>query len=144
MKSYLDIPVPQWKPQQDGVIPESVTELKSEKEPEDEFFVLSYYYYNEKECEISSLEGKRGKATLEALKTIGRSTNKSLQNNHIDRFRVFAGGDYKYLFKKLPEDFDDLYEHKIQGESRLFYHIADNKFYIICIKNNHIPVGKHK
>lgn len=110
----------------------------------DEFYVLSYRYYNSKECEIGYLARNRGKETLEVLKKIGMSSQDTIDESGIDRFPVGNSGAYASLFNGLPDEFDVLYEHKIQGDSRLFYHRVGNRFYIICIKNNHIETKKHR
>jgi hypothetical protein len=133
-------PIPQYNPNTSRIAQVAgITKGKS-----DELYLLSYKHYKEKECEISYLQKNRGKETLTVLKKIGSSSRDTIDSVGIDKLPIDRSGKYSNLYNGLPEDFDVIYEHKVQGDSRLFYHKAGNIFYIICIKNNHIEVGKHR
>ncbi|MEK7572203.1 MAG: hypothetical protein AAB553_08085 [Patescibacteria group bacterium] len=126
-------------------IPQSATLLKDQKDPEDEYFTISYRYYSDSECQITSLNQNTARAFLQDIKTIGRTkrTPYYLKQVGINVIPVYGIGAYKSLLKNLPEDVD-LKEHKVQSTSRLFYFLKQNKFCIVAIKMNHIETDKHR
>ena len=137
LKMNNSSPIPQWEPKHDVI-------SKSADMPagnEDQCFVLSFRYYSYKKCEIDFLEKNRAREALKVLKNVGKSTINTLRDNHIDKIPVSPNGEYSSLFKGLPPDFD-VFEHKIQGDSRLFYSYSDQVFYIVLIKNNHFDTSK--
>jgi uncharacterized protein involved in propanediol utilization len=120
-----------------GSIPQYVTQLKNQ----DEFYFLSFNHYNEKVCEIKLLQKNCPKECILVLKRISQSRIGSLKENNIDKFEISNCGDYQKLYNNLTKDVQ-IFEHKIQGESRLFYFIAASKFYVVAITNNHLETGK--
>ncbi len=139
MKNENQSPIPQWKPKTDQMSQVADIAVGSDEK----CFQISFRYYKEKMCEISYLEKNRARETLKVLKTVGQSTINTLKDIKLDRLPVRAVGEYARLFKGLPPDFD-VFEHKTQGDSRLFYSSADNLFFVILIKNNHFDTSKNR
>lgn len=130
----------------EGIIPRSVAEPTYREDPEIQPFLISYYYYNDKECGIRDLEKNVSKKTLENLRTIGKLSSPSdFKTNNIDDIPVRQNGEYLKLYNRLPEG-SDLKEHKIQGTSRLFYFVTLEKirriFHIVAITGRHYETDK--
>jgi len=121
-----------------GRIPDHVA-LIAESE---QTYVIAFSHYNEDLCEIDNLEKNISKECLHDLKRISKSTIGGLAEKGIDRIRINKSGEYKKLYNKLPDPNIELFEHKIQGTSRLFYFTAKNKFCIVAIKNSHFETDK--
>jgi len=125
---------------QNKSIPTKATILSSE----DIAFTISYTQYNDKICEMKDLGGNRARAFLQLLRKMGKATSmQDFKSLNIDCYPVYYTGEYTKLFSGLPEDVE-LKEHKIQIESRLFYHIVGSKVYIVCIKNSHLETDKQR
>lgn len=121
----------------------TATKLISDDD-EDKEFIISYKYYNDKQCEIKALIKNQARELLEVLRDIGRSTNtQTLSKFNIKYIPVREEGEYKKLFSKLPDD-ADLREHPIQSTSRLFYYIVRKIVYVVCITNAHFEIGKQR
>lgn len=139
-------PIPQWKPPRNTkILDEKVALYPTRNDPEAEVFNISFKYYNDRECEISILEKNRAKKALENFKIIGRCYDfPSLMKQNINIKKVKPIGDYRKLFKNGITEDTTLREHKIQGDARLFYFIAEKIFFIIAITNNHYETDKHR
>lgn len=140
--NFYNIPKP--KNITKGKIPVSVTEIRDQKDPETQLFKISFRYYNDGECEISVLEKNNARRLLVDLRTIGKCTCvRNLKEQNIGIVPVYNSGAYKSLFNHLSPDVE-IKEHIIQATSRLFYFIEGNIFNIVTVKNNHIPLYKHR
>jgi len=106
-------------------------------------YVLSFKYYREDLCEIDFLEKNRPKECIRVFKRITQTKVGCLQTNNIDRISIKDSGDYKKLFRRLTDGIS-LYEHKVQGTSRIFYFTSLNHFYVVAITNNHYETDKHR
>lgn len=138
-------PIPQWIPNKPKLLDEQVGHYSDKSDPETEVFHISFKYYNDKECEIEGLVKNRAIEALTNLKIIGRCYDfKSLKDNGIDILKVWPSGDYKKLFTKRITQDVELREHKIQGDARLFYFIAEKMFYIAAITNSHYETDKNR
>jgi len=135
------IPTPSFKDR--GRLPESVAINPSQADDEALPYLISYEMYNDSECEIKDLLKNIARTALLDLRKIGNSTKKKLGENGIDYLPVSNSGAYTSLYNKLPPDVE-IKEHKISGDSRLFYTTSGRRFYIICIKNSHIETKKHR
>jgi len=133
--------VPQFK---EGRIPEASASSTIKKDPEEDTYLISFRYYRNDLCEIKDLIKNRGKAGLDAIKRIGQSTFRSLYNNGINFWPVENRGVYSKLFSKLPSPDIDMKEHKLQGESRIFFFIENVNFNIVAITNDHLETNKHR
>ena len=142
MQSRASIPQPEHFQYKHGVIPQNVAEIDEKSE---ESLKLSFFYYNDKACEIKYF-GKKAKNALEKIKIIGRSTRSSLDANGIQLSPVHNSGSYKKLFThKLPSDFyDSMKEHKFSGTCRIFCTLDGNTCNIIAITFNHLETGKQR
>lgn len=126
-------------------IPSEVALIRNKEDIENSNFLISFFYYNTKECEISNLRKNNAKRILNDIKTIGTSTVNTLSGNNIQSIRVINSGEYSKLFKKLPDGVDELFEHKANGTNRVFYFVEASKiFHIIAIRENHFEVGKNR
>ncbi|MBD3362696.1 hypothetical protein GF362_03185 [Candidatus Dojkabacteria bacterium] len=123
-------------------IPEKVALNPYRGDPEGEPFLISFQFFNDKISEISSLSGSASKRFVKDIRTIGGCNNTTLDKNNIKRQRVYCSGEYKKLFRKLPEDVEELREHKGAQTSRLFYFYAGKYMYIIAITQNHLETKK--
>lgn len=104
-------------------------------------YLLSFKYYREDLCEIDLLEKNRPKECIQVLKRASQAKVGSLKECNVDRIRVNGSGAYKKLFYRIPED-TELFEHKVQGTSRIFYFTAMHYFYVVAITNNHYETDK--
>lgn len=120
-----------------GRIPNDVARLPGG----DKHYVISFKYYNDKLCEIDDLTKNSPKACLQLFKKITRTTLGNLRNENIDQLRIHNSGDYKRLFNSLTHEVD-LFEHKLQATSRIFYFISANEFHIVAITQNHLETDK--
>lgn len=133
--------IPQQKLRSDA-IPYDVA-IHRDKDIENEFFTISYRFYNDKECGIDSLVKNNSKRFLKDLRKIGNSNPLTLQSNNISSITVKNSGEYKKLYSKLTEDVQIL-EHKGSGTSRLFYFYSGFEFYIIAITSRHYETNKNR
>jgi len=137
-------PIPKWKPKKNKYIPDRVSNVPKESDPEVECYHLSFQFYNESTCEISHLVKNNARRALLNIKTIGRCYDiSSLKSNNIDITPVQNAGAYKKLFRGLTDDVE-MREHEVQGTSRIFYFISDKMFYLIAITNSHLETSKHR
>lgn len=104
-------------------------------------YVITYKFYKDDLCELDSLEKNRPKECLKILKRIGQTMLGKLHENNIDRLRIDNLGEYKKLFNKLTPD-TKIFEHKVQGTSRIFYFTRDYEFHIVAITNKHFETCK--
>jgi len=132
--------VPKFK---EGKIPEASASSIIRKDPEESFYLISFRYYRNDLCEIKDLLKNRGRAGLDALKKIGQSNFRTLHSNGINPLPVEKNGEYTKLFTQLPSPDVDMKEHKLQGESRIFFFLEDIKFNVIAITNSHFETRKH-
>lgn len=107
-------------------------------------YLISFRYYNEKNCELRLLEKNKFRACIDVFKRVTQSKIGSLKEQNIDEIRISNAGQYKQLYNKLPHDDIQILEHKIQSTSRIFYFLSGPVFYITAIKNNHLETGKIK
>lgn len=120
-----------------GKIPNSVTQLPSQEQT----YLLSFRHYRDDLCEVELLEKNRPKECIHVIKRVSRSKLGKLRDHNIDRIPIKNSGEYKKLFNRLTHDVE-LFEHKIQGTSRLFYFIAAHEFHIVAITNSHFETDK--
>jgi len=135
--------IPDWVPEKASeIIPEAVAENIGNSDPEAQPFMISYQYYNDRECGLQNL-GKNGpKKVLEHYRIIGScSTTRDFTRHHIKAKSITNLGEYSKLFKHLPPDID-LLENIIQGVERYFYFVVDNIFYVVSISNSHYETDK--
>jgi hypothetical protein len=118
-------------------IPNQATSLRHQ-EPH---YFLSFKFYNEKLCEVDVLEKNRPKECIQVLKRISQTTIGNLKEKNIDRIPILNKGEYKKLYNGLTKEVE-IFEHKIQGDSRLFYFTAACDFFVLAITNNHLETGK--
>lgn len=121
-------------------IPDKVAQL-SDRSDQASNYVITYKFYNESLCELDLLEKNRPKVCLQIIKRIGQTTLGQLHKNHIDCFRIENSGEYRKLFNKLTPD-TKIFEHKLQGTSRIFYFTRGHEFHIVAITNNHLETDK--
>jgi len=108
-------------------------------------YVISFAKYNEKMCEISGLGKNKAKKVLEILKTVGTKicSGTDYYKNCIDRIGVHCKGEYKKLYRRIPEGVG-LKEIKLQGTARIFYFDIEPKrtFYVVAVRENHLETKK--
>lgn len=120
-----------------GQIPTKVTTLSKTHS----CYLLSFKHYNEDVCEIKFLEKNRSKECIQALKRITHAELGKLKEKNIDQIPIAKAGEYKKLYNHLTMDVE-LFEHKVQGDSRIFYFTAAEECFIVAITNNHIETDK--
>ncbi len=128
-----------------GMLPDSISELKTEDEPEIKPFLISYQKYNKKLCEVDLLPKNCPVKVLHSLRKISQDIIefKDFNSNGISSKPIKHAGEYKKLFNGLHDDVE-LYEHMLQGTSRMFYFINEiNKIiYIVAITQKHFETEK--
>lgn len=87
------------------------------------------------------LEKNRPKVCLQIIKRIGQTVLGNLYKNNIDCLRIENAGEYKKFFNKLTPD-TKIFEHKLQGTSRIFYFTRGHEFHIVAITNSHLETDK--
>jgi hypothetical protein len=123
-------------------IPAEVAEQKEKEEKELSPYFISFYHYNDKLCEIEALKKNNPKKALFDLIKIGQSLDDNdFKKKGIDKLPIANVGDYKKLYNKLPPG-AELYENKIQGESRMFYFIVDRICCIVALTASHLETDK--
>jgi len=134
--------VGQYKP---GRIPEQSAFGPIKDDPEEKFYRISFRYYRNDLCQIKTLLKNRGREGLNAIKKIGQSTRRTLYQNGINFYPVQNNGAYSILFARLPSRDVELKEHKLQGESRIFFFLdEDDMFQVIAITDIHLETEKHR
>lgn len=108
---------------------------------QEQHYFLSFKFYNEKLCEVDVLEKNRPKECIQVLKRISQTTIGNLKQKNIDRIPIENKGEYKKLYNGLTNEVE-VFEHKIQGDARLFYFTAANDFFVLAITNNHLETNK--
>lgn len=144
------IPVVQEATKAPQEIPPSVAvndKLPDESARESNKFLISFSKYKDDECEIGHLDQKCARKILLALRKIGDvCTIEDFKNIKVESEPIIPSGDYKRLWRKLPDDIM-IYEHRLHDANRVFYYI-DTKdkriIHIIAIKVHHIDVGKNR
>jgi len=136
------IPNPSIETERVGILPSSVAEFRQQEDNEANAFVVSYYYYNDDECEVESLIKNIARSALQDLRKIGSlSKRQDFARLGIGAKPVRNKNAYKSLFNRLPIDID-LLQHKISGNSRMFYFLINQSFHLVAIKNSHIETDK--
>lgn len=120
-----------------GAILSQATTLKTHEQ----HYFLSFKFYNEKLCEVDVLEKNRPKECIKVLKRISQTSIGNLKEKNIDRIPVENRGEYKKLYNGLTNEVE-VFEHKIQGDARLFYFTAASDFFVLAITNNHLETNK--
>ena len=135
--------IPKWFPKSSQEpIPESVAEPSFEEDPEAKPFLISYFYYKDKECGLKNLLKNGPRKVLQDFRNIGQSTNiTQFKQYNIDTNPVHNNGDYSKLYYGLPPD-AELKENAIQGAERFFYFIIGRIFYLVAIKQVHLETNK--
>jgi hypothetical protein len=112
---------------------------------DDKYYVLSYGYYLDKECELKYLKKSLPSKILKNYRDICRCKEISqLKDCGIDCKLIENVGDYSRLFKNLNADQISMREHIIGDSERLFYFISGNIFNVVCIKNKHLETDKNR
>jgi len=142
----LDIPKDVVKIPKDGDIPKLVVELPQETEfPETKPYLISFYKYNKKCCEINVLGKNKGNKALSILRDIGTKvcTRADFQKNSIKNQRVDNSGDYKKLYSKIDEGIE-IRELFLQGTGRIFYFDIEPErtLYVVAVTENHYETNK--
>lgn len=120
-------------------IQDKVTNIKRE----DSHYVISYKHYNDKECELNSVDRARMRKILVDYRKICKCDEVGqLIANGIDHKPVYCENDYKKIFKGLDPEQIDMREDVLGGSERLYYFITDNLFNIVCIKKKHLETNK--
>jgi len=108
-------------------------------------YMISFAKYNGRMCEISELSKNKAKKALGVFKTIGTKicSEADYRKCCIGRIPVRYGGEYKKLYRGLPEDVE-LKETKLQDDARIFYFDIEpeRKFYVVAIRENHLETKK--
>ena len=129
-----------------GSIPQTAAIMSQEVEaPEANPYVISFVKYNEKMCEISTLDSNKARKAVETFKKVGtkiRSTT-DYQKHSVDRIPVRCEGEYKKLYNGLPQE-AELNEIKLQQAARIFYFDIEPErtFYVVAITQNHLETNK--
>jgi hypothetical protein len=120
---------------------ESIPNQASSLKTEERHYFLSFKFYNEKMCEVDLLEKNRPKECIKILKRISQTTIGNLKEKNIDKIPIENRGEYKKLYSSLPNEVE-VFEHKIQGDARLFYFTAASDFFVLAITNSHLETNK--
>ena len=142
LKNNENIPVPQWKPKEEP-IPEELAEISQDINPETNPYLISFKYYNNKECQIKNYLKNQGRKALLILKEVGCCRNlNELKNKGVDIITVENNNEYSKLFNRLSPEVE-MREHKIQSTSRMFYFITDKQFNVVAFTNRHYQTNKY-
>ncbi|MBU2491286.1 MAG: hypothetical protein KJ571_01575 [Bacteroidetes bacterium] len=144
----MEIPQQVAERSDDGVIPDSVTQLPSDQESDEtKPYVFSFEKYNKRLCEIESLHGNRSIKVLSTIKDVGMKlyTFEDFRNLKFTIQPIYNLGEYQKLFKGLDNDIE-LYEIKLTGSDRIFFFLIESvkTIYIVAIKGNHFEIGKNR
>lgn len=140
----MAIQLPKLEQSSKGLLKESFANLPGEDNKEAVPFHISYFYYNDKLCELNELRKNMPKKVLNDLRKIGRLCNVSdFKANGIDHDPIVNAGNYKPLFHNLPTD-ADLRESRIQSDGRMFYFVINKTVYLVLLKNTHFEVKKQR
>jgi hypothetical protein len=114
-------------------------------EPINRPYVLSFHFYNDRECGIEGLLKNCPKKALRDIKIMGSKIENidDLHKYNIDSKLIKRNGDYLRLYSGLTED-AQLYQHKLHGTARIFYFFLSwNKtIYIVAITSSHYETDK--
>lgn len=141
-----DIPKKVAQAEDGSELPQAIAELPQEIEaPEAIPYVISFSKYNESMCEISELNGNKGRKVVETFKTIGTKIRSEVdfQKHYVDRIPVRRESEYKKLYRGLSDDIE-LKEIKLQTGGRIFYFDIEDRrtFYVVAITQNHLETNK--
>ncbi len=131
-----------------GDIPYAMAEIpQDQSDPEVRPYVISFYYYNDKHCELLNLSNPSCKKALQDFKAIGMKirSESDFDKHGIGRRRIENRGAYKKLFNRLGTD-TELYETRLKDSGRIFYFDAklEGVLYIIAITEKHIETDKQR
>lgn len=137
MKQKIKIPKTVAQVRVNSKIPDKVAQLLGL----DRNYVISFKYYRDNLCEMKLLEKNKPKECLQILKRIGKTQIGKLAESNIDRIPIKNSGEYKKLFHQTTPDVQ-IFEHKVQNTSRIFYFTSAHEFHIVAITNSHLETEK--
>lgn len=121
-----------------GRIPNNATIISEDNKK----YLISFAHYNETICELKELEKNRSQECIRVLKRISKATLGNLREQNVDHLPIANSGEYKKLHYRLPSPDTEIFEHKLQADSRIFYFTISNRFYVVAIKNSHFETDK--
>ena len=132
-------------------IPEKVATYAVEnvvdKTEEENFFLLSFFKYDDDLCEINFIDKvSRFKKALKMLRLTGKVKHK----DNTDNFRkhnifvtpVANSHEYSKLYTKKLHPDAEIFEYSIGESERMFYYIIENIMYIVAITHRHFETKK--
>ncbi len=132
-----------------GLIPSSATNLPQEAgDPEAEPLLFSFEQYNEKECQIDTMDPKKARKALRAIRDTGLNIKTMADFGSklpkLELKPVRNEGDYRDLYKGLNPD-TDLQEIKTDNDKgRIFFHMIKNILYLIAVRESHYETDKQR
>lgn len=148
------IPEPEQASGEGQTIPQTAALLPEDAEaPEALPFKLSFARYNNKECEMNSMNGDCAKATLTILRDVGvfyisKDNYQKNEGNGVSIEHVIRDGDYKAVYQGLEDDVEvKEIKHKDDRKDvdlRIFFYTieAERIFYLIAARHSHYDTSK--
>ena len=132
-----------------GQIPLKSAELpQSDIEPELRPYLISFQRYNEKECQVDTMEPKVARKALKVVRDIGINIREEADfQSRLPKLTIAPvtdAGDYRDLFKGLRDLPDiDMKEAKVDNNTgRLFFFIINKIFHVVAIRDAHYDTSK--
>jgi hypothetical protein len=120
---------------------EMATNYPTNKNPEDQKFILCFDYFNKNTCCFEQFDQAKGKKLLEIFEQITKCEVNRFPELRLIRDSVGRTPDYNSLFATVSPEVDKIHETEL-CEGRLFFFITEPRFNIVSVETKHRNIDK--